>query len=262
MRVTVLGGSAAGTNTGQGCSGFLVETGRGETGGGTRVVLDLGPGTVPELRRHTDYRTLDAVVLSHLHLDHTLDVAALRWLLAYNPRPALRPVPLWLPPGGRAFLTRLASAFAEPGAEEGFFDAVFAVAEYDPSRELAVGDATLTFAPTVHYVPCWAVRVGAGGPPLAYTADTGPAADLSPVAGGAGLLIAEATLPEPPPDADPTRGHLSASEAAAMAAGAGASRLLLTHVWEEYGLESYAAAARAHFAGPVEVARPGLQVAW
>src|SRR5215216_3648310 len=106
MELTILGGSAAGPNPGQGCSGYLVGSGM------TRVVLDLGSGTFPELRRHVDYRLLDGVVLSHWHLDHFLDILALRYALEYNPVPANRRLPLWLPPGGLELLHRLAQAVA------------------------------------------------------------------------------------------------------------------------------------------------------
>ena len=68
MKLTVLGGSAASPNVGMGCAGVLLQTDR------TRLVLDLGPGTLQELRRHTDFRTLDAVIVSHMHVDHVLDL--------------------------------------------------------------------------------------------------------------------------------------------------------------------------------------------
>ena len=51
MIVTVLGGSAAGPNTGAGCAGFLLQE------QSTAVVLDLGPDTIGELRKHVDFRT-------------------------------------------------------------------------------------------------------------------------------------------------------------------------------------------------------------
>ena len=69
MNLTVLGGSAASPNAGMGCAGLLVQTDR------TRLVLDLGPGTLQELRRHTDFRMPDAVIVSHMHVDHVLDLA-------------------------------------------------------------------------------------------------------------------------------------------------------------------------------------------
>ena len=64
MKLTVLGGSAAGGNTGIGCSGLLVQE------ADTSLVIDLGPGTLLELRKHVDYRVISAIIISHYHLDH------------------------------------------------------------------------------------------------------------------------------------------------------------------------------------------------
>ena len=152
MRLTVLGGSAASPNAGMGCAGLLVQTDR------TRLVLDLGPGTLQELRRHTDFRTLDAVIVSHMHVDHVLDLLALRHALAYNPLPAPAPVPIWLPPGGSELLTQATAPF-DACDEPGRFAATVKVAEYDPARPLPVGDVIVTFAPATHYIPAWAIRV-------------------------------------------------------------------------------------------------------
>lgn len=91
-RLTILGGSAAGVGTGQGCTGYLVQS------DSTSIVLDLGPNTLLELRKHTDFRRLDGIVISHLHMDHVLDLFAMRFALAYNPERPPRPIPLWLPP--------------------------------------------------------------------------------------------------------------------------------------------------------------------
>jgi ribonuclease BN (tRNA processing enzyme) len=257
VRLTVLGGSGAGTNTGQGCSGYLVET------GATRLVLDLGPGTLMELRRHADFRTLDGIVLSHLHVDHTLDLVALRFALAYNPVRPPGPVPLWLPPGGRAFLDRVAAAFAEPGQAGEFFPSVFAVDQYVPHALLRVGEATLRFAPTVHYVPCWAIRLeAAGAGPLGYTADAGPASRLDDLLAGVEVLVAEGNSLSPSSEPFNERGHLTAAEAAELANRAGAGTLVLTHLWEENGFDAYRAQAAAVFAGRLELAKPGLLVEW
>src|SRR5215510_14468186 len=150
MELVVLGGSAAGGNTGAGCAGFLVRSEK------TTIVLDLGPGTLLELRRHTDFRTLDAVVISHLHVDHMLDLLALRYLLMYNPIKPEKRIPLWMPPGGRAMLNRIAIALELHQTQGHFFEAALDVVDYDPSDNLTIGDMTIGFAPTVHYIPCWA----------------------------------------------------------------------------------------------------------
>jgi ribonuclease BN (tRNA processing enzyme) len=204
---------------------------------------------------------LDAVVVSHLHLDHVLDLLALRFALAYNPCRPPGPVPLWMPPGGNAFLHRAAELFAESGRADEFFPSVFAVAEYDPARSLAIGNVEISFARTTHFVPCWAMRVERPtGGPLVYTADTGPDGPLTTFAAGASVLIAEANslgaLDQPPAE----RGHLTADEAGQLARDAGASTLVLAHLWEEYGFETLRAQAAAVFRGRIELAKPGLHV--
>jgi ribonuclease BN (tRNA processing enzyme) len=254
--LTVLGGSAASPNTGAGCSGYLVRS------GDTTLLLDPGPGTLPELRRHADFRTLSAVIVSHMHLDHMLDLLALRHALAYNPVSAPAPIPIWLPPGGASLLERAAAPFDESDVP-GRFAATVHVTEYDPSQSLAVGPLTLAFAPTVHYLPTWAMRITApNGRSLGYTGDTGPAAiaGLASFFAGVDLLLAEATLLDAG-DSDPTtRGSLTASEAGRLARDARTARLVLTHLWEELGFGRTAAGAAAAFSGAITLARPGLQI--
>jgi ribonuclease BN (tRNA processing enzyme) len=256
MKLTVLGGSAASPNTGMGCAGFLVETGE------TTLVLDLGPGTLPELRRHTNFRTLDAVVISHMHVDHVLDLLALRHALAYNPVPAPAPIPVWLPTGGIDILERATAPF-DACDEPGRFAATVRVAEYDPAQALRVGDAVVTFAPTVHYVPAWAMRVHASGATdLGYTGDTGPSANLGEFFAGVEVLIAEATLLDGGDDLAAERGSLTAAEGGALAESASARTLLLTHMWEERGIAACRAQAATAFGGRIEIAIPGLAVRW
>ena len=178
MELVVLGGSAAGGNTGAGCAGFLVRSEQ------TTIVLDLGPGTLLELRRQTDFRQLDAVVISHLHVDHMLDLLALRYLLMYNPIKPKKRIPLWMPPGGREMLKIIAIALELHQDEGHFFEAAYDVSDYDPDGKLEIGDMSIRFTPTEHYIPCWAARVSVNDPSedLVYTADTGPTSDLAPFA--------------------------------------------------------------------------------
>lgn len=257
-QLTVLGGSAAGVGTGQGCSGYLVQT------ESTNLVLDLGPGTLLELRKHTDFRRLDAIVISHLHLDHVLDLFALRFALAYNPVRPPRPVPLYLPPGGLGFMQKAAALWADPAEEGNYFTDVFDMAEYDPGEELTVGDFTLRFAPTAHIIPCWAMRVQSrdDSEDLFYGADSGIDGDLDDLARGAAVVIAEAAMP---PDSDPEQIralHYTPEQAAKLAERAGARNLVLTHIWEELDPMKQAAAAREHFTGRMSIAVPGVTLTW
>lgn len=258
MRLTILGGSAAGVGTGQGCSGYLLET---DT---TRVVLDLGPDTLLELRKHTDFRSLDGIVISHLHMDHILDVFALRFALSYNPERPNRPTPLHLPPGGLEFMQQAAALFVTGDDDPaGYFD-VYDMGEYDPDEPLVIGDLTLTFHPTAHAIPCWAMRVRANDDSgdLLYTADTGSDTDFSEFAHDASVVLAEAAAP---PGADQARIHalhLTPEQAAGIARDAGATQLVLTHMWEEHGPDTMIEAARSVFDGRITIATPGVSLSW
>lgn len=258
MRLTILGGSAAGVGTGQGCSGYLVEAGV------SRMVMDLGPGTLLELRKHADFRALDGIVISHLHVDHVLDLFALRYALKYNPRPATRPTPLYLPPSGLAFMEKAAALFVTDDEDVGDYFSVYDMQEYEPEGTVTIGDFSLTFQPTVHVIPCWAMRVRSSDDSgdLFYTGDTGADADLSGIAQGAAVVLAEAAAK---PDADPARIgalHLTPVQAATIARNAGATHLVLTHIWEEHGPDSFVEAARSVFDGRITLATPGVSLAW
>jgi ribonuclease BN (tRNA processing enzyme) len=260
MKLTILGASAARPNGGDASSGYLVQS---ET---TAIMLDCGSGVVSQLQAVCDPRRLDAVVISHLHSDHTLDLVALRYGLKYAPPGPIAPIPLHMPPDGTDFLARLGAVFAI-GAEahSDFWADTLSIREYRDHLErgepLVIGDLTLHFAPMQHYVPAWAIRVEEAGTgrSLTYSADTGPAGPLAEFAAGCDLLLCEATLLAQSPGSDPAHwGHLTATEAGEIATAAGVKQLVLTHLWEELGFEQYLADARAAFPGEVARARSGM----
>lgn len=256
MKLTILGGSAAGPAAGQGCSGYLLEDGE------TAIVIDLGPGTLQELKRHIDVRTVDALVLSHPHLDHTLDIGALRYSLMYSPSKPEQPLPLWIPPGADEALYYLGRAFSTDEEASSFYDGVIDLHTYQPREQLTIGTFTITFAPCVHYIPCWSMRIASRdtGRILGFTADSGPAAGLHRHLSGVHTLLAEAALAEPGAEPYDTRGHSTALEAGELATECGAESLILTHIWEEIGGAPQRDRASAAFAGPIRVARPGLKI--
>jgi ribonuclease BN (tRNA processing enzyme) len=260
MELTILGGSAATPNGGDASAGYLVSSGT------TSILIDCGSGVVSKLRANCDPRTLSSVVISHLHSDHTLDLIALRYGLQYAPPGPGEPLPLYLPPRGVDFLTRLGDIFALGNESTvGFWDGVFAPHEYSDhlasGEPLLIGDLSLTFAPMVHYIPVWAMRIEerTTGRVLTYSADTGPAAPLAAFAADSDLLLCEATLVRQAPGTDlATTGHLSASEAGTIATAGRAQRLVLTHLWAELGFERYLAEARTTYTGRIDLARSGL----
>jgi ribonuclease BN (tRNA processing enzyme) len=257
MKLTVLGGAAAGAGAGIGCSGYLIQ------GAESAIVVDLGPSTVTELKRHIDPRDLAGIIITHGHLDHTLDLGTLRYSLKYSPSAATSPIELWIPPGCEHLLEHLAIAYAAPpDTPSDFYDGVYSTKTFNPAEPLCVGEFTVTFHPTIHYVPTWATRIVSSQSPvkIGYTADTGPAADLHQTLSGVDLLVCEATLLEPGNEPFESRGHLTAAEAGALAVDTGCRILLLTHLYDEIVHEQTRRVAHRNFTGRVEIARPGLTV--
>lgn len=219
LRLTVIGCSTAVPHPATPCAGFLVEWGE------TALLLDIGQGIVRGLERILDPRRLTAIVVGHMHADHSVDLASLRYLYPWGESDETR-LPVHLPPGGRDRLATLAEAISE---RPGFFDSAFAIREYDPDVALAVGPLVLRFMRARHYVPAWGVSVESpDGARLVYTGDTGPSRAMTTFARGADLLLVEAALHDPGDD-DPERGHLTVNEGIDLARRADARAALLIH---------------------------------
>jgi ribonuclease BN (tRNA processing enzyme) len=213
--------------------------------------MDLGTGAFANLRRHADYDRLGAVVISHMHADHFIDLVPLRYALKYGPRRRAAKLPVYLPPGGLATLRTFAAAFpSEPGK---FLDDVFALDEYDPSRPLAIEGATLRFAHTAHYIPAFAMRWERDGASVTYSADTAPDERVVALARASDVFVCEATLLHGAVEQG-LRGHSTAADAAAMARDAGVRRLVLSHYGAESTSRDLDEAARAVFSGEIIVA--------
>jgi ribonuclease BN (tRNA processing enzyme) len=245
VRITVLGKSPAWQDPGGACSGYLVEE------AGTGLLVDCGNGVFGKLRAARDLAAVDAVVVSHLHADHLLDLVPFAYALTYLPHGRSAPPRLLAPAGARETLRRIVGAWGDERLVEG----AFALEEYGPGDTPEVGSLRLRFQPVPHYVPANAIEVGSGGSGrFTFGSDHGPTDDLVAFARATDLLMLEATLPASGEDGP--RGHLTAREAGEHAQRAGARRLVLTHLPAELELEA-ADAASAAYDGPVEVAREG-----
>lgn len=244
MRVTVLGKSPSWQDAGGACSGYLVEE------DSTRLLLDCGNGVFGKLRAVVDYATVEAVVLSHLHADHFLDLVPFSYALTYSPRrqaTGRRPL-LFAPPHAGEVFRRIVGAWGN----EDLIERAFELREYEGSERLEVGPVGIRFGPVAHFVQTFAVELcGRSGGRFVFGADTGPSDDLVAFAHGADVLMVESTL------AEPDEGHLTAAQAGEHAQRAAVGRLVLTHRTDELDPAVACEEASRAFTGPVEVAREG-----
>ncbi len=249
--LVVLGSSGSGPSPGNPASGYLLQHRNGD--GGTNVWLEAGTGSFMALAEHLDPTDVDAVVVSHMHPDHSIDLFGLAQYLAHRIKVEV-PTRVFLPRGGAA---RLAAYFEGSGASTlGSLD----IDEVRPGDHRTVGAFELRFAATTHPVPTVAVRVEVDGKVMAYSADTGPGGGFPALAVGVDVLVCEAGLGEGRRPGDYPY-HLDATEAGRLADSAGARRLVLTHLAPTLTPEQAIAAAVAVYPGPVDVARPGLRIA-
>ncbi|MFY9781605.1 MAG: MBL fold metallo-hydrolase [Candidatus Baltobacteraceae bacterium] len=244
--VTILGSSCSIPRPGRACSSYLIE------GLGHSIVVDLGSGALANLHRHRRAEEIDAVFISHMHADHFLDVIPLRYALKYGERGNDRKVPLYLPPGGEEMLRRLVDAFARESRHD-FLDEVFEVRTYDARGVVHIGDTAVSFAPTTHYIPTFAIRCDLDGASVTYSADTAPDSGIAAFARACDLFLCEATL-VPSDVEEGARGHLSASEAAQLAATGEVRRLVLTHYPASTGAAELRTLAKPVFTGELAIA--------
>ena len=223
--MTVIGCSPAWPNPGGAQSGYLVES------AGGRLLLDCGPGVLTRLRTDDGgWPRVDAVAITHFHLDHWGDLVPWIFGAAYGPgRDAPKPE-LWLPPGGEARLR-------DYGARMSFVDEIekaFVVRGYSEAAPFEAAGLRVTAHALDHYSePTHGLRLTDGTRTLAYSGDTGPSPALAELARDADLFLCEATLAEPEPG---ERGHLSEDEAVAAFRASNARRLVVIHRPDELPL--------------------------
>ena len=216
----------------------------------TAILLDLGQGSFPRLAGLMDPGTLDAVVVSHLHPDHFVDLVSLRHYLRWGPSHPRR-VRVFGPAG---LGDRLDALHAEPG----FSAAALDIETLRPGHR-AIGSLELQSARVTHDEESYGFRVATrDGPGLVYSGDCGRAGDLEALIQPGDDLLCEVSFgPGPvPPDA----AHLDGPSVGELAARTGVSRVLLTHLLMGFDLDETIASVRRSYGGPVVLVEPGDRV--
>lgn len=227
---------------------YLVEA---ELDGRTwRLVLDLGNGALGALHRYADPLEIDAVLLSHLHADHCIDLTSYYVLRKYHPTGQRPPIPVYGPDGTPGRLARAYDLPKSPGMTEEF------TFFHYPAASFTIGPFTITAAEVEHPVPAYAMRIEADGRVLTYSGDTGPCEALLVTARDADFFLCEASFmegKENPPDL-----HLTGAQAGTAATRSGARRLVLTHVPPWHETDVALAEAKTTYDGQLELAVPGM----
>ncbi|MCK6481938.1 MAG: MBL fold metallo-hydrolase [Planctomycetaceae bacterium] len=249
LHLAVLGSGNAVPTATRGCPGLLLR------GGGEALLLDPGPGSLAAAARlGVGPGAVTGVLITHLHLDHHLDLAALLFALhdprfrgrpplrVRGPRGLLRVYGLWREAYGK---------WVEPAGY------TLDIEEAGPGpREL--GALRLEACEVPHgSTPAlgWRIREGGEGPVLAYSGDTGEGPGAAACGREADLFVLECTLPE----GEAPLKHLTAAAAGRVAASARCRRLLLVHFSARVDGTPILEAVRAAYGGPVVLATDGYE---
>jgi ribonuclease BN (tRNA processing enzyme) len=245
LKLTILGSSPAWSERpGRPSSCYMLEI------GDEALLLDIGQGSLASVFPHRDPSSIRAIVVSHMHGDHHVDLIPLRNLLYYHYEQP-RSVELHLPAG-------LRERYDVFMGEAGFLD--FMSGEDLAEGVIRIGPFEVQVHPVTHSENSYAFRVNDGsepdGPGIVYSGDCGRADDLLPLMRVGDTLLCEAfwSTREPVPSAN----HLNAVQAADLAERTGAAELILTHVLESYDPQAGLRAAGSVFAGPVRLAEPEM----
>lgn len=244
MELTILGTAGTWPPAGGATCGYLLSH------EGTHVWLDAGTGTFARLQERIAVDETAAIVVSHAHTDHFIDVVPAFYARHYGHLGAPG-LPFYSPDG---FVDSLSLLVSEDGKD------VLRQA-YD-FRTVAAGDSFdvgpfhfEVFGMTHVGVSSVGYRIHAGGAVLAYTGDTGPCEEAIELARDADVFLSEATYQE---ESEKLFFHLSAVQAAEHATAAGAKRLVLTHILPTLDPEVSRREAETAFDGSVEIAYEGI----
>jgi ribonuclease BN (tRNA processing enzyme) len=242
MKLTIVGCSGTFPGPESPCSSYLLEH------DGFRMLVDAGNGSTGVLQRTCGLLDLDAIVISHLHGDHFLDLVTYTYARRYHPSGLRPPIPVYGPADTEA---HVAGAFGRPVPE--LLGAVYDFRSIAGASRVEVGPFTIDVALMNHPVETYGMRIAAGGRTLAYSADSGVSDELVKLAREVDLFLCEASYLDG--DDNPPNIHLTGREAGEHATRAEVGRLLLTHLVPWGDQARTLGEATAAFAGDVSVAR-------
>jgi ribonuclease BN (tRNA processing enzyme) len=230
MKLIVLGNHGPFPRADGACSGFLLQD------KDINILIDCGSGVVSRLQKYCRLEELDAIVLSHLHSDHSSDMLVLRYAMQAKLmlKSIAKPLEVYTPPTPEVYYKELD------------YNGVFNLHNINDEMQLELKGFKFTFYKTAHPVECYGMRIEKDGKVFAYSADTVYHENIIKSAENADLFLCEANATEnirktsKPP-------HLSVKEACDIARKAKVKKLLLTHFWFEEARENYQSDAEGEF---------------
>jgi ribonuclease BN (tRNA processing enzyme) len=226
MKLTVLGSGTAVPHSHRSSSGHWLETANGS------ILLDCGASVLHRMaQENLDWASLDAIWISHFHLDHVGGLAPFLFGTRNAPEMRERRNPLRI--FGAKGLKTLLENF-DKANDYKLFDQPFPVEiiEVEPLEKFEILPALEAVAlDTQHTNESLAIHLrDQNGKTIVYTSDTGFTKEIGTFASGADLLVMECSFFKD----KSTEKHLELDEAVYLVRYAKPKRVVLTHFYAEW----------------------------
>ena len=245
MELTVLGADGSWPGPNGATSGYLV------THAGFNMWMDAGFGTIGQLQEYVPLTELGAVLLSHGHRDHVVDLYALFASRRFG-RTEAQDLPVLALPDIKSYMGQLVSDRSGDA-----WTTAFDWRDLEAGQTIDIGPFMVHCHEMAHFGPALGFRIEADSEVLAYTGDTGPTDEIVKLAGGADVLLAEASWQDGEQQHDK---HLTARECGRYASSAGVALLILTHLEPGHDPSVSVAQASEEFDGQIVLAEQGMRM--
>lgn len=244
MKITILGTSGAYAEAGRACSGYLIQTAK------TNIWVDLGPGTLSNIQKAVKLTDLNAILISHTHPDHYLDIYGLRYYLEYDLKSSFK-IKLFGPKG---FKNKIISLQPESRTT---FENLFDFREIDSGENFEIGDIKISSYKAHHPVDTLMYSFISEGKKIFYTADTGIFENIINAVRDSDIMLCEATYLKSENKSDV---HLRTKDIAEIAMSAGVNKIVLSHFWPGTDRERSRTEVEEGFAGSVVIADENMVI--
>ncbi|MDI6715455.1 MAG: MBL fold metallo-hydrolase [Actinomycetota bacterium] len=243
MRLVTLGTSAAYPTIERASSGYLVNEGK------TNILMDLGSGVFRNLLRWVDPSDLSAIIISHLHQDHFIDIYPMYYYLAFH-RSEHLPINVYAPEGARDFILQIFS-----GVSGSRLDAVYSFKSLKDRMFFNIGSIKCQSIKVKHTPMAFGIRLTSQYI-ISYSSDTAFNEALYDIAADSDIFICEATKQDDYKDIL----HLTATQAGIIARKANVKNLMLTHIWPDFDPARSQQMAAEQYDGPIIIAEDNMEI--